>query len=161
MEARDHTIEWWLYVVIWRRFHTVFLSRRSSWWWALIFPNCSSGSVPLCVDHIKMWAVALRKLPSQTNVVLMPTNIQPAVVENIFQFLGLRLFALNTNASHCLKDNWGIQDTIAIKLIRTGQKWWSIIKLYQRVTRGLSNIIRGLILILTYMSNSCGAHWQY
>ena len=66
---RDHTIEWWLHVVTWRRFYTVCLSRRSSWWWALIFPNCPLGSVALFVAHIKMWAVALRKLPSQTNVV--------------------------------------------------------------------------------------------
>ena len=37
-------------------------------------------------QNIKMWAVTVCKLPSQTKVAIMPTNIQPVIIENIFFF---------------------------------------------------------------------------
>ena len=40
----------------------------------------------MCVDHAQLWAIALCKLPSQTKVVIMPTNNRPVFIENIFRF---------------------------------------------------------------------------
>ena len=45
----------------------------------------------ICVHHIQLWAVALSKLPSETNVAIISTNIRPVIIENIVQFSGLGL----------------------------------------------------------------------
>ena len=52
---------------------------------ALIFqlPQFAPRTVcRICVVHIKLWSVALCKLPSQTNLIIMPINIWPVVIEN-------------------------------------------------------------------------------
>ena len=42
----------------------------------------------ICVDHIQLWAVAVCKLPSQSKLPIILTNIRQ-VLENIVPFLGL------------------------------------------------------------------------
>ena len=49
------------------------------------FPNYPPKAVwRFCVDHIQLWAVAVYKLPSQTKVAIMNTNIRP-----VLRFAGL------------------------------------------------------------------------
>ena len=44
---------------------------------SLIAPNVVRR---ICVYHIYLWAIAVCKLPSQTDVVIMPTNKRPETI---------------------------------------------------------------------------------
>ena len=71
-------------------------------------------------DHIQLWVVNVCKLPSQTEVIIIATNIRPVLIEHIFQFLlGSQAFSewdvgnywsvtrchLKSPTS-CLQDSW-------------------------------------------------------
>ena len=52
-------------------------------------PISTVGPKPMCcirVYHIQLWAVAQCQLPYQTKAVIMPTNIRPAIIEDIVWF---------------------------------------------------------------------------
>ena len=57
----------------------------------LITPIAPYAVWHICVDHIQLWAIVVCKLLSETIVVIMPTIIQPVIIENIIQFSGLGL----------------------------------------------------------------------
>ena len=57
--------------------------------WEMINPMASKARWRICVAHFHMWAVAVCKLPSQTSVAIMQTNIRPEIIANTFQFSGL------------------------------------------------------------------------
>ena len=41
----------------------------------------------ICDEHIQLWAVAVCKLPSETKVELISTNIRPVAIDIIVRFL--------------------------------------------------------------------------
>ena len=54
----------------------------------LIFSTAPKAVCRICSNSIQRWTVAEYKLPSQTLVVIIPTNIQPVIIEVIVQFSG-------------------------------------------------------------------------
>ena len=55
----------------------------------LISPIAPKAVWCIYVDHIQLWAVAVYKLLFETMVVIMPTTIQPVIIENNVQSSGL------------------------------------------------------------------------
>ena len=53
----------------------------------------------ICVADIQLCIVVFCKLTSQAKVAVMPTNIQPLIIENIVQFPGLGLSQSVTGVS--------------------------------------------------------------
>ena len=48
------------------------------------YHNCLEGSTAHCVEQFQLWSIAICKLPSQTKVVIMSTNISPVIIEILF-----------------------------------------------------------------------------
>ena len=60
---------------------TVFILRRGP-----DFHYAPKAVCRICVDHIQLWGDVVCKVPSQTQLVIVPTNIRSVIFENIFQF---------------------------------------------------------------------------
>ena len=54
----------------------------------LISPIATKAAWRICVDHIRLWTVVAGKLLSEAIVVIIPTTIQPVIIENIVRLSG-------------------------------------------------------------------------
>ena len=51
----------------------------------------------ICVDYIRIWAIAVCKLPSQSKIEIKPTHIWSVIIENMVRFSCLGLFQRREN----------------------------------------------------------------
>ena len=123
-----------------------------SFWGVLINPIARKAMWCICVGHIQLWAVAVCKLPSQTKVATMPTNIRPIITEILVDSgLGLsqmemtRITGVPKGAylklPHCLWGNWVNQHTRERRLNGTNVMFDH--KICQKVFGCLLDIVRG------------------
>ena len=57
----------------------------------LISPMATKTVWRICIDHIQLWVIVYANYQSQTKVAIIPTNVQPMIIENDVRFSGLGL----------------------------------------------------------------------